>query len=109
VVISGNNDISSSNLKVRRRYLDRLKGGEYSRYRYKDSTIYETLPTSEEKPKNSYETYCMSCNAIQGTTIKAPNRVFVDIEYYSCMFSLQHFFVAISRVEHIDQITIVKQ
>jgi len=109
VVVSGYNDISSSNLKVRKRYLDRLKGGKYSRYRYKDSTIYETLLTSEEKPKNSYETYCMSCNSIQGTTIKAPNRVFVDLQDYRCMFSLQHFFVAISRVQYLDQITIVKQ
>ena len=109
IVVSGYNDISSSNKGKRKRFLNRLSGGEYKRYKNNDTTEYKTLRKDERKPKNHTETYCMSCNSIQGITIKAPNRVFVDLEFSTSMFSLQHFFVAISRVEYLDQITIVKK
>ena len=109
IVVSGYNDLTSSNKGVRKRFLNRLNGGEYKRYKNNDTTEYKTLPKDERKPKNHSETYCMSCNSIQGITIKNPNRVFVDLQFQTCMFSLQHFFVAISRVEYLHQITIVTQ
>ena len=78
---------------------------EYKRWLIQTKTT-KTYVVSKTKPPHSRECYSTSVNQIQGHTIEGAS-LFIDYRNEFCMFSLQHLYVAISRVRNFNQLYII--
>lgn len=59
---------------------------------------------SEKKPNSSVLRHAFTAHAMQGITIKAPNKLYVDIDG---MFCLEMAYTTLSRCEYLNQIILV--